>query len=170
MKKNLLLYIILAFLLVMNGFFLFRHFSPAAMERPPRHHQAHFIADQLAFDAAQLQKFEALERVHREKLHSIRNAVRTSKNMLFENVSDATVNDSEIEAIAADIANMEKAKALETFRFFSSVGELCDENQKERFKTLLKEGLQQQGPMGGNRPPNGPGREHRPPPPSKNRD
>ncbi|MGB5819910.1 MAG: hypothetical protein WBG90_10545 [Saonia sp.] len=168
MKKNLLLYIILGFLLVMNGFFLFKHFGTSDKARPQRHGQANFIADQLEFDATQLQKFEALDRAHREKINSFRSEIRASKDALFDKISDESFNDSEIEAISTEIANMEKVKALETFRFFSSVSEICNENQKKRFKTIIKDGLRQQGPADGNRPQNGLGREHRQPPPPKN--
>ena len=92
--------------------------------------------------------------------------IKESKDALFDKLSDETVNDSEIDAITTQIANKEKTKELETFRFFKAVGELCNENQKERFKTIIKDALRRQGPPGRDGPPGGgPGGEGRPPPP-----
>lgn len=152
----------------MNGFFLFKHFEISDRGGPQGPGPTNFITDQLEFNATQLQKFEELDRAHREKINSIRRDIMASRDALFDKVSDESFNDSEIEAITTEIANMEKTKALETFRFFSSVSEICNENQRERFKKIIKDGLRRQGPPNGNRPPDGPGREHRPPPPPRN--
>ncbi len=168
MKKNLLLYIILGFLIAMNGFFLFKHFRISDKAGPQRHVKANFIADQLQFDATQLQKFKELDRAHRKRLKSIRSDIRASKDALFDKGFDESFNDSEIEAVTIQIGNLEKAKALETFRFFSSVSELCDEHQRKRFKKIVKDVLRRQGSPGDNGPPEGPGREHKPPPPFRN--
>jgi len=176
MKKNLLLYILLGFLVVMNGFFLFKHFSTPDQNGPQRPAPGNFIAKQLEFDAAQLQKFEALDRAHREKMNTILEDIMESKDALFDRVSDETVDNSDIDSITTQIANKEKGKELETFRFFKAVGEICNEDQKVRFKAIIKNALRRQGPPGNNGPPpggpdapggprGGPGEEGRPPPP-----
>jgi len=166
MKKNLLLYILLAFLVIMNGFFLFKHFSTSSQDRPKGPGPGNFIAKQLEFDATQLKKFEELDGAHREKINAILEDIKASKDALFDKLSDEIINDSEIDAITTQIANKEKTKELETFRFFRAVGELCNESQKARFKTIIKDALGRQGPPGRNGPPGGgPGGEGRPPPP-----
>lgn len=164
MKKNLLLYILLAFLVLMNGFFLFKHFNTADKNGPRGPRPSNFIAKQLEFDTTQLQKFEKLESAHREDIKAILYNLRELKDSLFDRLSDETVNTLEIDSIAALIANTEKTKELETFRFFKAVGELCNENQKVRFNSIVKDALRRQGPPPGrNGPPGGPG--DRPPPP-----
>ncbi len=166
MKKNLLLYILLGFLVIMNGFFLFKNFGISNQSGPQRPAPSNFIAKQLEFDATQLQQFEELDLAHRKKMKIILFDIKESKDALFDKLSDETVNDSEIDAITTQIANKEKTKELETFRFFKAVGELCNENQKERFKTIIKDALRRQGPPGRDGPPGGgPGGEGRPPPP-----
>lgn len=166
MKKNLLLYILLGFLVIVNGFFLFKHFDTFNQKGPRGPGPANFIAKQLEFDATQLQQFEKLDVAHREKIDAILNDIRLSKDALFDKLSDETVEDSQIDAITTQIANKEKAKELETFHFFKAVGEICNENQKVRFKTIIKDALRRQGPPGQNGPPpGGPGDEGRPPPP-----
>lgn len=165
MKKNLLLYILLGFLVIMNGFFLFKHFGTSDNNGPQRPGPANFIAKQLEFDAEQLQQFEKIDTAHREKMNVILDEIKASKDALFDKLSDESIDDSEIEAIAMQIANKEKAKEIQTFRFFKSVSEICDESQKARFKRIIKDGLRRQGPPGRNGPPGRPGDERRPPPP-----
>ncbi len=151
----------------MNGFYLFKHFAVSGEASPQRPGHADFIVDQLQFDAIQLQKFEKLEKIHRNKINSIRSEIKDSKDKLFDKVTDKSSYGSDVEAITVEIANLEKARALETFRFFNSVSQLCNEAQRDRFKKIVKDGLSRQGPPKGHRPTDGPGRDHRPPPPPR---
>lgn len=166
MKKNLLLYILLGFLVLMNLFFLFNHFSKSGQTSSQRPGPANFISEQLAFDANQTQQFENSEAEHREKMREILDGLRELKDGLFEKLSDEEVDPSEIDAMATLIAEKEKAKELETFRFFREVSEICNPDQKEKFTAIIKDALRRQGPQGRNGPPRGrPGEEGRPPPP-----
>ncbi|WP_299325961.1 hypothetical protein [uncultured Maribacter sp.] len=155
MKKNLLLYILLGFLVLMNAFFLFKHFSSTDINGPRRPPQGNFIAKQLEFDATQKQKFEKLDKEHREDIKMLLADIRELKDSLFDKLSDETVKSAEIDSIAALIANKEKVKALETFRFFKTVAELCDDNQKDRLRSIIKEALRRQGPPPGRNSPKG---------------
>ena len=168
MKKNLLLYILLGFLVIMNGFFLFKQFGTSNQNGPIRKAPRNFIARQLEFDATQLQQFEKLDEAHREKINAILEDIKSSKDALFNKLSDETVNNVAIDSIASRIATMEKTKELETFHFFKSVGEICTESQRVGFKTIIKDALRRQGPPpGGNGPPASPRGEHGPPPPPR---
>ncbi|WP_350292155.1 hypothetical protein [uncultured Croceitalea sp.] len=168
MKKNLLLYILLGFLVLMNGFFLFNHFSKSGRSDPRRLGSANFISKQLEFDVKQTQQFKDLEVVHREKMRSLLDDLRELKSKLFEKLSDDTVNPSEIDAITTLIGDKEKAKELETFRFFREVVEMCNKNQKEQFTSIIKGAMHHKGPARGNRPPRGrPSHDGMPPPPQQ---
>ncbi len=167
MKKNLLLYIILIFLIVVNGFFLYKQFGTSEKRGPQRSNSANFISEQLQFDATQLEKFEELHGTHREKINTILRDIRASKDMLFDKASDKSVDSLEIEGLTTQIAKMEKAKGLETFRYFNAISRICNENQRERFRQIVKDGLRLQSPRNGNRPPGAPGRERRPPNPPR---
>lgn len=166
MKKNLLLYILLAFLVLMNGFFLFKHFGASDDKSPKRLGPENFIAKQLELDGTQLVEFKKIDKAHREKMTLILDDIKGAKDELFDRLSDETVNDSIIDALATQIANKEKAKELQTFHFFRSLNQICTERQKERFKRILKDGLRRQGPpLGRNGPPGRPGDGNGPPPP-----
>ncbi len=166
MKKNLLLYILLGFLVVMNAFFLFKHLSntdniPTRGPRP-----SNFIAKQLNFDTTQTQKFEKLDMAHREHINVLLVDIRELKDSLFDRLSDEIDKSDEIDSIAALIADKEKMKELETFRFFKAVGKLCNQNQKETLKSIIRDALRRQGPPPSRNDPEGRPRDgDRPPPP-----
>ena len=177
MKKNLLLYILLAFLVVMNGFFLFKHFGTSNTTEPRRGSPKDFIAKQLEFDEAQMVKFEEIDAEHRKKVNAIQIDIKRAKDVLFDKISDTAVTSSIIDSLAADIAKNETRKELEIFSFFKAIGTLCTSEQKVRFESIIKDALRR-GPQGQNRPPprgmreegrppppGGPGEEGRPPPP-----
>lgn len=166
MKKNLLLYILLAFLVLMNGFFLFKHFRASDDKSPKRLDPENFIAKQLDLDATQLQQFKKIDDAHRVKTKFILDDIKGAKDELFDKLFDETMNDSVIDALVTQIANKEKAKELQTFHFFRSLNQICTESQKERFKRILKNGLRRQGPPPGRNGPTGrPGDGNGPPPP-----
>ena len=64
MKKNLILYILLVFLVVVNGFFLYNYLTPTVSEtndlgkRKGNGSPAAFIVKALEFDEEQMKQFE----------------------------------------------------------------------------------------------------------------
>ena len=167
MKKNLLLYILLGFLILMNCFFLFKYFGGPNQNERQKPAPGNFIVKELAFDTSQTQQFEKLDVAHRGKMDAILDDIKATKDVLFDKLSDNTSETSEIDSIARIVANKEVKKELETFRFFKAVGEICDEKQKVKFKSIIKHALRRQGPPGRNGPPpGGKGDEGRPPPPN----
>lgn len=164
MKKNLLLYILLAFLVVMNGFFLFKQFGATDKQDAPRRGPRNFIAKQLKFDDAQTIAFEKLDADHRIKMEAILDEIKVAKDGLFDKLSEESVNKLDIDSIATAIASKETAKDVEIFYFFQAVRDLCNEDQKVRFESIIKDAL---GPVppGRDGPPGGPGGVRRPPSP-----
>lgn len=167
MKKKLLLYILLAFLVVMNGFFLFKQFSSSESKGPQRLGPKNFIAKQLKFDEAQTIQFEKLNELHHEKIREILDAMKESKDALFDQLTNETISNTAIDSLANVIAKKQALRELETFNFFRSVSELCNANQKVRFKTIIKDAVRGPGGPEGNGPPGRRGRENRPPPPPR---
>lgn len=170
MKKNLLLYILLAFLVVMNGFFLFKHFGNTDLKDAPRKGPARFISKQLKFDDAQTAAYDKLDIAHRKQMKVILDDIKVAKDDLFDKLFDETIDKLALDSLAAAIATKEAAKDAETFYFFKSIRDLCNEGQKERFESIIKDALRGPGPPGGegppgrDGPPGGPGGDRRPPP------
>ena len=165
MKKNLLLYILLGFLIIVNGFFLFQQFKPSDQNSKHGHKPLDFIVKELQFDATQERAFEKLNTEHRRKLRSILDEQKISKDALFDKLFDETVSPSVIDSITTLIAKKEKLRDLETFSFFKAISDLCNQNQKERLKSIIKDALHQQRPPRHKMPPVRAGDENRPPPP-----
>ena len=163
MRKNLLLYILLVFLIVVNGFFLYNYLGtgeknePMETDRPEE-----FLVKELGFDKSQRLQFRELGKMHHQNMQGLSKDIRGLKDELFKGLSDSALKDVNIDSIAALIGEKEKAKDLEVFSHFKQVQELCNDKQKEKFSKIIKDALrrgdQNQGPPrgeapNGNRPP-----------------
>ncbi len=168
MKKNLLLYILLGFLVIMNAFFLFKHFGTTTLTDGPRESPVNFIANQLEFDENQTNQLYKLDETHRSKINSIQNDLRNLKDEMFNKLSVSPFDASEVDDIAKAIAKLQTEKELEIFYFFKAIGDLCTENQRDGFEAILGDALRPpRRPVGGRLPGGREGDEHRPPPPPR---
>jgi hypothetical protein len=150
MKKNLLLYILLIFLIIVNGFFLFNYIGKPQMKGPrgPKGPST-FIAKQLNFDDTQLEEFNKLDNSHRKRMRVIFDNLRELKGELFHNISN---NENKIDSIATLIGNTEKQKELEVINHFRDVLSICNERQKKHFDEIMRDALHQDRRKG-QRPP-----------------
>ena len=159
MKKNLPLYILLLFLIIVNGFFLYNYLGSSETEQKIQKHKppADFLIKELGFDDKQKQAFRALTHKHRQKMKGISDEIRTLKDKLFSGFSDTSIVDEDVDSIAVLIGDMETLKDLEVFRHFKEVQELCNVEQKERFGKILQDalrgGFREKGPPHRDRPP-----------------
>lgn len=137
MKKNLPIYILLAFLLVVNGFFLYTHFNGSKKKkpRPPRD----FIANQLNFNDEQRKQFDVLEDAHRKQMRVLSDELRELKDAFFNKISDSTISEKEIDSLGSLIAIKEKSKDMEVFKHLRKIREICNEEQREKFSTIVKD-------------------------------
>ena len=161
MKRNLLLYILLAFLLVVNGFFLFNHLAKPDRKEPkgPRD----FIAKELKFDDEQLEHFRQLNDNHEKERGILFDEIKQLKDELFSKISNDKIDKEEIDSIAGLIGQKEQSKDRVVFYHFRSIRAICNENQKVRFDIIIEEGLHRGGGANGP-PPQLRGRGNEPPP------
>ncbi len=166
MRKNLPLYILLCFLIVVNAFFLYNYLGSGEKGQEPldRKPPDAFLADELGFEDAQKQQFRALSREHRQHIRGISDDIRALKDALFSGLSDASLESINTDSITTLIGKKEKQRELLTFNYFNEVQELCTAEQKEKFRKIIKDalrrGMRGQGPPPGGRPDG-----NRPPPP-----
>jgi hypothetical protein len=140
MKKNTALYILLVFLIVINGFFLINYLGKPS-HKIPKGNQDNFIVKELKFDDAQKKKFEALEEKHFKRIESIIEDEKMLKDELFDMVLNDTINASEIDSITNQIGVIITSRELETFNHFRAIQDLCNEKQKDQFKQILRHAL-----------------------------
>lgn len=167
MKKNTLLYILLIVLLLANGFFLVKHFGDKSNHRDrgktERRGPNNFIAKQLDFNESQIQQLKDLKLGHRESMMAYDNDIKVLKNKFFDNISKENVNKSEIDSLATLISEKEKLKDIELFNHFRDIREICNDNQKSRFESIIKKAVnrdRRRGPKGSSRKHDGPPPRH----------
>lgn len=151
MKKNTFLYILLGFLIIVNGFFLY-HYIVIGNVRPDRtERDKDFIVKELEFNEDQLEEFNRISEIHHHKMMRFSDDVRYLKDELFGAISDETVNEKAIDSISALICEKETAKEKEIFYHFRMIQDIAKGEQKEKFKSILMDALRQGDD--GNRPP-----------------
>ena len=166
MKKNLLLYVLLVFLIAVNSFFLFNYLgnSDETENRNRPKGPANFIVKELNFNDEQMLQFKRYNRKHHQQMRRISDDIKQLKDALFNKISDVLLNENAIDSITTLIGEKVKEKDIEVFYHFKSIQELCDDNQKETFKRIINDALHREGGKKHNLPGNG-DREHSPPPP-----
>jgi len=138
--RNKILILIIAALLISNltvlGFLLWGK----NCERKPTERGKSFsdyFEKQLEFTPDQVTKFHQLRDAHLENIRPYLKDVRTAKDSLFSLMRLSDLADSVVERAANDLAQKEKAQELQSFRHFRSVRELCNDQQKIKFDTLM---------------------------------
>ena len=164
MKKNTILYVLLIFLIIVNGFFLFNYLKGGNDNKriePKRNRD--FIVKELNFDATQLEQFNVKSEEHHETMKRLSDEIKGLKDNLFPNLFDETINESVIDSLMSLICVKEKEQEKEIFYHFRAIQEIANDKQKEKFKTILMDALRQNDH--GKRPPPPNGKDdHRWPP------
>ena len=146
MKKNLLLYILLAFLIIVNGFFLVHFFKGPPHGKPGRGGDpAHFLAEQLQFSEAQMQQLQAINKGHHQEMQLIFGEIKFLKDALFSNLSKEDYSKAAIDSITRLIGEREKEKDLRTFYHFKAIQDICTDSQKEKFQHIVEDALHRHG-------------------------
>ncbi|GEM_PF-870555 len=168
MKKNLPLYILLLFLIIVNAFFLYNYLGIAKSEdtlkerKPP----SNFLVKQLDFDESQRETFRALNRKHHRRMRGISDEIRQLKDVFFNGLSDASLT-IDVDSLAVLMGELEAKKELEVYHHFKQVQELCNTEQQKKFSKIIKDALKK-GPRD-LEPPRGNGpKGDRPPRPRPN--
>ncbi|MDD7884853.1 Spy/CpxP family protein refolding chaperone [Flavivirga sp. 57AJ16] len=168
MKKNLLLYVLLVFLVVVNGVFLFNYLGGSneteSRNRPRGKGPANFIVKELDFNNDQMFQFESINREHHHKMRRIGGEIKQLKDALFNQIFNKSLSENTIDSITNLIGEKVKERDIETFYHFKSIEALCHDKQKEKFKKIINDALHKAGEKE-QRPPLGSGgKDHRPPP------
>ena len=142
MKKNLPLYILLIFLIIVNGFFLFNYLGRPNFEKDnPSKDPASFLTAQLGFSELQIKEIELINKKQHQNMMAINNDVRRLKDELFSKLSSETINDQVVDSITTLIGLKQKEMDKMAFYHFRSIQEVCNDTQKEKFKKIIKDAL-----------------------------
>ena len=153
MKKNLVLYLLLVFLVITNAFFLF-HFMNNQSHKGPRKdvRPIDFLTNELRLNEEQINKVQLLNKEHHQKMMVVSEDIKRLKDALFNRISADSVDKMKVDSITSLIGEKEKEKDVLTFYHFKKIQELCNDNQKETFRRIVNDALHRNG-REGNRPP-----------------
>lgn len=165
MKKHTILYILLFFLIVVNGFFIYNSLEGTGKTEQfrPKKPRA-FISEELDFSEAQSKAFKANSKGHHETIMRLQDDINELKNQLFEGVSNDDFSEQQANLIIDLLNKKQREKDQETYRHFKMISDLCTPDQKKKLSKIIQHALR-----GGanNRPPprggNPPRHDRRPP-------
>lgn len=138
-RSKILVLIIIA-LLVSNLTLLgFMFFGKKSGKKPPERGKSFsdFFEKRIGFTPEQSAKFHQLRDQHLENLKPFLKEVRKAKDSLFKIMRMPQIPDSILEKAADNLAQKEKAQELQSFNHFRQVRELCTDEQKPRFDSLI---------------------------------
>ncbi|CAH8290773.1 hypothetical protein EV196_107137 [Mariniflexile fucanivorans] len=151
MKKNLILYILLVFLVVVNGFFLYNYLFPTVSKinniGKVNGSPETFIVKALGFDDEQMKQFEEINNGHHESMVKSSEETKVLKDQLGRLIIKENVSDTEIDSILNLLGKKEVAHEKLMFNHLRAIRNICTENQKERFEQIIRDALRG-GPKG----------------------
>ena len=139
-KIKLLTYAVIGLLLLNVGIIGFLFFSrpnrnPSENNRRPKE----IIAEKLHFDTKQIEKYESIIHVHKDKIDSLDSKNREIKSSLYSQLKLSVVNtvvkDSLITLFLANQKNIEEAH----FKHFQDIKSICKASQLQDFNSLTQE-------------------------------
>lgn len=141
--RNKFLILIITVLVISNlalaGYLIF---GRSCKHKPPRSGReafSEYIKKELNFSEEQAEKFKQLTSEHFEKMRPIMQDIRRAKDSFFSLMRLPEMpSDSVLMAGADNIAAKQKYQELQSFRHFRQVRELCNDEQKPKFDTLIK--------------------------------
>ncbi|MFD2541506.1 Spy/CpxP family protein refolding chaperone [Lacinutrix gracilariae] len=167
MKNNKVLYILLLFLIIVNGFFLFNYMAKSNND-PGRKDPMSFLKKELNFNEAQLEKLKVINATHHQNMMRTSDEIKNLKDALLTNISNESVNKNTIDSIASLIGDKETKLEKEVFYHFNNIHNLCNAKQKQKFNKIIKDAMHK-GVESGGRPRGAESPEgNRPPPPPPN--
>ena len=105
-----------------------------------------FIIQELKLDDKQIREYENLINEHQSEMRSIREKIRRNKDELWSIYSRSGNDTAAAEKIASEIGEDQKQAELITFRHFSKLRELCNEDQKKKFDEIINDVLKMMAP------------------------
>lgn len=143
--------------------------------KEPRHHAGRqpgmvdFLVKELQLDAAQEKQLIVLRDEHRQQMQEIRRHNRDAKNVFFDLLQQREeITDSVLAEAAKQAVRYDAETDMLTFRHFQKIRSMCNEEQKAKFHSVLRQVLQMMAPPPGNPqapPPHGEAQNPGPPMP-----
>lgn len=96
-----------------------------------------FLQNEIGFTSDQLVQYTALNKQHREKVKTMTDSLRNSKERLVKELGSHAFSDSSINMIAQQSAEKEKAMEVQMLLYFKAIRRICTEEQQPKFDSLF---------------------------------
>jgi len=113
--------------------------GPKHDRRPPHREPKEIIIDKLQLDATQQASYRTLIDWHRGTIDSLDHQIRSTKNELYLQLTQKTVDIKTKDSLIARLANDQKAIEETHFKHFQDIKNLCKPEQMNNFNDLTEE-------------------------------
>lgn len=98
-----------------------------------------FLEKEVGFTKAQMAAYDSLRTQHWNTMKPNFNGMRIAKDSFYQQLYRASVADSVINAYGDSIALKQKAIDMQVFRHFQQVRNLCTDDQRPKFDSLINQ-------------------------------
>ena len=137
--KNKVLVAIIAILLLTNIVMLVFLLGKKADKpgRKPSSSGVSYLQKELGFTEQQMAQFNAMKEEHREKINSLFDEVKKTKDTFFLHLKDSTASDSAVMSAANLIGDKQQALDMQVFESVREIRGICTSEQQQKFDSLL---------------------------------
>jgi Spy/CpxP family protein refolding chaperone len=135
----------LAFLIAVNGFFLYNQFGKHEQRGMQQRNPENLIIRKLDFTAEQTAEFRLKSKNHHQIIRSLQNDINILREQLLERISDDSFTQEDSESLINLILEKQNQREVETFSHFKMLNSICTAEQKEKLSKILKNALRKRG-------------------------
>ena len=96
-----------------------------------------FLQKDIGFNEQQLNQYDTLSKLHREKMKSDFDQLRNSKEQQFKELGAKGFSDSVIAGIVNQSAEKQKIMEMQMLNHFASIRKICSPEQQVKFDSLF---------------------------------
>jgi hypothetical protein len=145
-KTKLLTFSVIALLLINLGTLGFLFLTSSNSNHPHgnndfkrRPEPKEIIIKKLNFDSKQISEYEKLIQWHRKEIRSIEENIRATKNELYLQLHENTINSKVKDSLIDALATYQKQIENTHFNHFQDIKKICREDQLDDFNALTEE-------------------------------
>ncbi|WP_396179835.1 hypothetical protein [Flavobacterium sp.] len=97
------------------------------------------VIEKLHFDKSQIAEYDKVILLHQQKIRSLDDSIRISKNKLYQLLNENSNVDSGKDNLILTLANYQKQIELTHFNHFMEIKAICRKDQLADFENLTEE-------------------------------
>jgi periplasmic protein CpxP/Spy len=139
MRNSKFLKIIIIFILIINviiiGYFVFNNSKLENKKPMPRE----IVIQKLGFDAEQIKLYDVIIKKHQNRIKSLDDAIRKSKNELYSRLKESATEIDTNDSLVNQINHYQKQIEITHYNHFIEIKKICKTEQLAEFNALTNE-------------------------------